>query len=150
MHAIAQARPEMGLVPGLIFTLRNRNAGVNVNQQNRLHPYYLIYIGLDGQVITDQSEPKRLLDLVRTTCRGVHLPWLDLCQVFNAETQDGRDMKRYSDLLGQAIRSMIDKKEEKDIDSLFSGTRTTALVHAIAGLEDFELVAFLVVKDAAP
>ena len=54
-------------------------------------------------------------------------------------------MKACSDLLSAAIRSMIDVKEEKDLDSLFSGGRTTALVNTIAGLDDFELVAFLVI-----
>jgi len=55
-------------------------------------------------------------------------------------------MKAYSDLLAQAIRSMVDSKEDRDIDSLFSGGRTTALVNTIAGLDDFELIAFLVIQ----
>ena len=55
-------------------------------------------------------------------------------------------MHHYSELLSSAIRSMIEVKEEKDIDSLFSGGRTTALVHTIAGLNDFELIAFVVVE----
>ncbi len=53
----------------------------------------------------------------------------------------------YSDLLGQAIRSMVEVKEDKDIDSLFSGVNTTALVDTIKGLDDFELIAFLVVQE---
>ena len=57
-------------------------------------------------------------------------------------------MGRYSDLLSQAIRSMIEVKEEKDLDSLFSGGRTTALTHTIAGLDDFELIGFLVIEDS--
>ena len=57
-------------------------------------------------------------------------------------------MERHSELLSAAIRSMIEVKEEKDIDSLFGGGRTSALVHTIAGLDDFELIAFLVVQDA--
>ena len=56
-------------------------------------------------------------------------------------------MKVCSDLLNAAIRSMIDVKEEKDLDSLFSGGRTTALVNTVAGLDDFELIAFLVVQE---
>ena len=52
----------------------------------------------------------------------------------------------YSQLLNQAIQSMILVKEEKDIESLFSGGKTTALVDTIAGLDDFELLAFLVVQ----
>ena len=72
-----------------------------------------------------------------------------VASLFNERTQDGRKMEHYSALLSAAIRSMIDVKEEKDLDSLFSGGRTTALVHTIAGLDDFELIAFLVIEEAA-
>lgn len=147
LHAIVSANETIGLRPGVIFTLRNRNSGVNINQHNRLHPYYLIYIGDDGQVIIDQTQVKPLLDLVRTSCKGQETPITSLCRAFNSETEDGRNMEKYSDLLGQAIHSMIEIKEDKDIDSLFSGVNTTALVDTIHGLDDFELISFLVVKE---
>ncbi len=146
MHAVVPAAPERGLLPGVIFTLRNLNQGVNVNQQNRLHPYYLVYINENGDVITNHTEVKRLLDLVRSACKGQNQPIPDVCQLFNQNTADGRNMLIYSDLLGKAIRSMIDVQEDKDLDSLFSGGRTTALVNTIAGLDDFELIAFLVIQ----
>ena len=147
MHAVVPARPAMGLHPGVIFALRNRNHAVNINQQNRLHPYYLIYISGDGQVIANHTEVKTLLDLVRSSCKGQPEPIQAVCRLFNQLTDEGRNMKACSDLLRTAIRSMIDVKEEKDLDSLFSGGRTTALVNTIAGLDDFELVAFLVVQE---
>ena len=147
MHAVVPAAPDRGLLPGVIFTLRNLNQGVNINQQNRLHPYYLVYIGLDGEVITNHTEVKSLLDLVRSACKGQSQPIAAIYQLFNQATQDGRNMQVYSDLLGKAIRSMIDVKEDKDLDSLFSGGSTTALVNTIAGLDDFELVTFLVIQD---
>lgn len=71
----------------------------------------------------------------------------EACRLFNRDTADGRQMQAYSDLLGQAIRSMIQVKEERDLDSLFTGGRTTALVNAIAGLDDFELITFLVIQE---
>ena len=148
MHAVIPARPEMGVHPGVIFTLRNRNPGVNINHHNRLHPYYLVYINREGEVIHDHTEVKRLLDLVRTCCKGQDKPILDVCQRFNQETADGRQMQFYSDLLGQSIRSMIEVKEEKDLDSLFSGGKTTALTDTISGLDDFELISFLVIQEA--
>ncbi|MEQ1530979.1 MAG: ATP-dependent helicase, partial [Methylococcales bacterium] len=146
MHAVVPAAPERGLLPGVIFTLRNLNQGVNVNQQNRLHPYYLVYISQNGDVITNHTEVKRLLDLVRSACKGQNQPIPDVCQLFNQITEDGRNMQVYSDLLGKAIRSMIDVQEDKDLDSLFSGGRTTPLVNTIAGLDDFELIAFIVIQ----
>jgi hypothetical protein len=149
LHAVVPAQPELGLVPGAIFALRNIHDTVNVNQQNRLHPYYLVYISNDGDIVADHTEVKRLLDLVRTCSKGQSSPIQAVCRLFNDQTQDGKNMGQYSDLLSTAIRSMIDVKEERDIDSLFSGGRTTALVHAIAGLDDFELIAFLVVQGGA-
>ncbi len=146
MHAIVPAQPELGLHPGVIFALKNIHDSVNVNQQNRLHPFYLVYIGDDGEIVADHTEVKRLLDLIRTSCKGQREPIRNVCRVFNERTDDGRQMGRYSDLLSSAIRSMIEVKEEKDIDSLFSGGRTTALTHTIKGLDDFELIAFLVIE----
>ena len=146
MHAVVDADPARGLAPGAIFALRNRNPGVNQKQQNRLHPYYLVYVGADGSVVARNTEVKRLLDLVRLACKDRGEPVPAACERFNVHTGDGRDMGTYSHLLAQGIRSMIDLKEEKDIDSLFSGTRTTALVQTISGLDDFELIAFLVVQ----
>jgi superfamily II DNA or RNA helicase len=146
LHAVVPAKREIGLMPGVIFTLRNRNTGVNINQHNRLHPYYLVYISNNGEVITDHTQVKQLLDLVRSGCKGLDAPVLEICQWFNRETNDGREMTRYSDLLGQAIRSMIEVKEDKDLDSLFTGTKTTALVDTIQGLDDFELISFLVIQ----
>ena len=145
MHAVVPAQPELGLQPGVIFALKNIYDSVNINQQNRLHPFYLVYVNDDGEVIADHTEVKRLLDLIRTSCKGQTEPMLEVCRIFNERTRDGQQMDRYSDLLSSAIRSMIRVKEEKDIDSLFSSGRTTALVHTIAGLNDFDLIAFVVV-----
>ncbi|EDT05619.1 helicase domain protein [Burkholderia ambifaria IOP40-10] len=152
LHAIVPANADLGLAPGVIFTLRNRNSGVNppanLPQHNRLHPYYLVYINNDGEVIHDHTEVKRLLDLARSCCKGQAEPIADACQRFNKATADGRKMQSYSDLLSKAIRSMIEVKEEKDLDSLFTGGKTTALTHTINGLDDFELIAFLVIQEA--
>jgi len=146
MHAVLPAAPERGLVPGAIFALRNRNESVNVNQLNRLHPYYLVYMGMDGETILPHTEVKRLLDLVRSVAKPCETPILEAYQPFNQRTQDGREMRIYSDLLTAAIRSIVQIKEEKDLDSLFSGQKTTALTGPANGLDDFELIAFLVVE----
>ncbi len=147
MHAVVPANPGGGLHPGAIFALRNREDGVNIDQLNRLHPYYLIYIGDDGEVVVRHTEVKRLLDLARQASKGRSAPIAELCKAFNAATKDGREMGHCSDLLDQAIRAMIEVKEEGDIDSLFIPGATTALVDTIRGLDDFELIAFLVVQN---
>ena len=150
MHAVVPAKPDLGMQPGIIFALKNIHDSVNINQQNRLHPFYLLCIGDDGQIVADHTEVKRLLDLIRASCKGRAKPLPDICRIFNKRTEDGRKMGRYSELLSSAIRSMIEVKEEKDIDSLFSRGRTTALTHTIEGLDDFELVAFLVIEGGGP
>jgi len=146
MHAVVEADPETGLEPGVIFTLRNRNHSVNIDQHNRLHPYYILYIDNGGEVIANHSEIKRLLDLIRSTCKGQSEPLAKVCRLFNERTDDGRDMQAYSSLLKDAISSIIDLNEDKDIDTLFSGEKTTALVDTIAGLDGFELINFLIVQ----
>ena len=132
----------------MIFTLRNRHAGAQLLQHNRLHPYYLVYINRAGVVVHDHTEVKRLLDLVRACCKGQDKPIAQVCELFNQETAEGRKMQVYLDLLGKAIRSMIEVKEEKDLDSLFTGGKTTALTNTISGLDDFELITFLVIQEA--
>lgn len=145
LHAVVPADPEKGLRPGALFVLRNINADEHLNRGNRLHPHYLVYLDDQGQVIADHTEVKRLLDLVRAGCRTRDEPAWEVCSVFNAATRDGAEMGQYSRLLTEAIRSMIDVTEERDLDSLFSPGHTTALVQTIAGLDDFELIAFLAI-----
>ena len=132
--------------PGVIYVLKNRNNGVNINNQNLLHPFYMVYIKHDGEVICDHLSPKNMLDNMRAACRGKSEPIKDLCKKFNKETKDGHDMSRYSDLLQQAINSIIEVKEESDIMSLFSFGETTVLRDEIKGLDDFELICFLMIQ----
>jgi len=147
MHAVVPASIEKGLNPGVIFVLKNIHDGVNVNQQNRLHPYYLVYINNAGEVLIDHTEVKKLLDLIRTSCKGISEPIQSICRLFNERTDDGKEMEEYSSLLSKAIQSMIKVKEEKDIDSLFKSDHTSALEQVVAGLDKFELIAFLVIQE---
>lgn len=144
LHAVVPATEENP--EGVIFVLRNINNSINIDNQNRIHPFYMVYIGVDGEIVCDYLNPKKLLDTVRLLCRGKSEPILTLCEKFNKETDDGRNMEEVSQLLSDAINSIIDVKEESDIDSLFSTGGTSALMSQISGLDDFELICFLVVK----
>lgn len=144
LHAVVPATEE--LPEGVIFVLRNVNNSVNIDNQNRIHPFYMVYISQDGDVICDYLNPKQLLDDVRLLCRGKSEPIKEVYAKFNEETDDGRNMAEMSELLSMAIDSIIDTKEESDIDSLFSAGGTSALMSNISGLSDFELICFLVVK----
>ncbi|QNU67937.1 DEAD/DEAH box helicase family protein [Ruminiclostridium herbifermentans] len=131
---------------GVIYVLKNIDGGINIDNQNRLHPFYMVYISENGDVVCDHLSPKQMLDTMRYLCRGKTEPDVKLCKLVNSETKDGRDMSKYSELLGEAINSIIDVKEESDIDSLFHQGGTTALLSNITGLDDFELICFIVVK----
>ena len=144
LHAVVPATEENP--EGVIFVLRNINNSVNIDNQNRIHPFYMVYISLDGEMVCDYLNPKKLLDTIRLLCRGKSEPVMPLCAKFNVETDDGRNMKEVSQLLSDAINSIIDVKEESDIDSLFSAGGTSALMNEVSGLDDFELICFLVVK----
>ena len=144
LHAVVPATEE--LPEGVIFVLKNINDSVNVDNRNRIHPFYMVYISTDGEIICDYLNPKKLLDDVRLLCRGKNRPISEVYERFNRETDDGRNMADMSELLSEAINSIIDVKEESDIDSLFSAGGTSALMSAVSGLDDFELICFLVVK----
>lgn len=144
LHAVVPATED--LPEGVIFVLRNINNSVNIDNQNRIHPFYMVYIGIDGEIICDYLNPKKMLDDIRLLCRGKNEPIKYLCQQFNEETDDGRDMVEMSELLSEAIESIINSKEESDIDSLFSAGGTSALMSSVSGLDDFELICFLVIK----
>lgn len=133
--------------PGVIYILKNRNNAVNIGHQNLLHPFYMVYLSDEGDTIINHLSPKKLLDIMRLSCKGKTEPIIELCRQVNRETQNGRKMSHYSDLLGKAVASIVEQKEQSDIDSLFSFGETTALVGDIRGLDDFELICFLIIKE---
>lgn len=133
----------------MIFALRNVNAVGDINRGNRLHPHYLVYLDADGNVLADHTEAKHLLDLLRAGCRPYDAPVTEVTSIFNDATSEGAEMDKYSELLTSAIRTMIDVTDERDIDSLFTSGPTTALTQSIAGIDDFELTAFIAVVDPA-
>lgn len=144
MNAVVKATEE--LPSGVIYVLRNIKNEVNINSQNRLHPFYMVYMSEEGDVIIDHLSPKEMLDSFRLLCKGKKEPDKELCAKFNSETDDGRKMDKYSDLLGDAIASIIEVKDESEMDSFLSGKQMSFLSETINGLDDFELISFLVIK----
>lgn len=131
---------------GVIFVLKNISDNIKTDDQNRIHPFYMVYMRADGEVVCDYLNPKKLLDVMHLMCRGKTEPDLILCEKFNKETDYGRNMSEVTQLLSEAIESIIDVKAESDIDSLFSSGGTSALMAEVDGLDDFEIICYLVVK----
>ncbi len=144
LHAVVPASEENPA--GVIYVLKNRTDSVNIDHQNRLHPFYMVYIGNDGEVICDHLSPKQMLDKMRFLCKGKTEPIPEAYKPFNKETRDGKNMSQYSKLLGDAIASIIEVKEASDIDSFLGGGQVSFLSNEIKGLDDFELICFLVVR----
>lgn len=140
IHAVVR-----GDKPGVIFVLKNVNENINIDQQNRLHPFYMVYVGMDGTVISNHLQPKDTLDIMRHLAKGKNIPDDIACRMFNKDTKDGRNMDKVSHLLEDSIASIIDKKDEGDIDSFFGSGQTTFLSGGFSGLDDFELICFMVV-----
>jgi hypothetical protein len=144
LHAVVPASADCP--PGVVYVLKNRDNSVNIDRKNRLHPFYLVYISDDADVVVNHLQPKELLDCMRYLCKGKSAPDKELCREFNRITRDGKNMQHYSDLLSDAISSIITVKEESDIDSFLSGVQGSLFTEEIKGLDDFELICFLVIK----
>jgi len=144
LHAVVPSGD--GAPAGTIFILKNRNTHIDANSRNLLHPFYMVYVCDDTSVHIDHLQPKKLLDTLRQLSKGNSSPDLILCGEFNAETKNGKDMKKYSSLLYDAVKSIVSINEESAIDSLFTDGGTTALADKVDGLDDFELVCFIIVK----
>ena len=148
LHAVTSSTQDMPA--GVVFVLKNRSGSVNINNQNRLHPFYMVYISKDGEIICDHLSPKQMLDKMRYLCKGKTQPIPELYRAFNKETHDGRNMNKVSHLLGEAIASIIEVKNESDISNFLGGVQMSFLADEIKGLDDFELVCFLIVRDEPP
>ena len=144
LHAVVPATEESPV--GVVFVLKNRHNEVNIDHKNRLHPFYMVYISESKDVVINHLSPKELLDRMRFLCKGKRAPDMDICREFNRLTRDGKNMKQYSELLGDAITSIIATKQESDIDSFLSGVQGSLFTNEIRGLDDFELICFLVIK----
>ena len=145
LHAVVRGNAQTPA--GTIFVLKNRTAGVNIDHKNQLHPFYMVYICDDGEVQVDHLHPKELLDKMRLICKQVSKPDVELCHAFNKETRDGLRMGKYSELLSKAINSIISVKEQSDVDSFLEGFAGELFEEHYVGLDDFELICFLVIKN---
>lgn len=146
MHTVCKKDIEKGINEGVIFVLKNINNDVNIDNTNQLHPFYLVYIQEDGTILSNHLNVKNTLDILRAISKGNDVALKEVYEPFNIETDDGKKMDKYSALLNNSIESILNVKDEKDVDSLFTAGGTTALINNIKGLADFELITFIVVK----
>jgi len=150
LYGVVPASVESGVIqPGTIYCLRQRNDDPGSESVNALQPYFLVYVRDSGEVRYNFTSPKQILEIFRALCQGKDQPYVDLCKLFDTDTSDGRDMRRYSDLLDAAIRAIAAQSEKKNLGNLFTG-RGGKLVDSSSlpkTSHDFDLVSWLVIVD---
>jgi hypothetical protein len=138
---------EIEIPPGIIFCLRAEGAAAaKVTESGYpLAPHYLVHVGDDGAVLLPYTQAKRILDRLKRLSLGRDLPDAGACASFDKSTRFGEDMKHAQRLLSASVASVVGKSEERAVASLFSPGGTHAIKGEFAGINDFEVVAYLVV-----
>lgn len=132
--------------PGVIFLLRQVKGVKESKDKNALTPYYLVYISEDEEVKLNYIQSKKILDYYQKLCSGKKKVFRNLVESFDRETDNGRQMDKYSQLLKESIENIIGKKQETGVRSLFTKGGTSPVKNNIEGLEEFELISFLILK----
>lgn len=134
------------ITPGVIFLLRQISGTTENLEKNPLSPYYLVYIGEDGEVKFSYMKSKTVLDYYKKLCLGKKEVLNELVKEFNFDTNDGKNMSKYSELLVETIEDILGKKQETGVKSLFNKGGTAVVKKDINGLEEFELITFLIIR----
>jgi hypothetical protein len=136
--------------PGVVFCLRAESEAAQkaVEAGYPLRPHFLVHVGDDGEVLLPYTQARTILDRLKRVCLGRTLPDAGACNRFDRSTLDGADMGRMQALLAGAVASVAGKSEERAVASLFKPGGTHALKGEFAGIDDFEVVAFVVVLPA--
>ena len=133
------------LEPGAIFCLKDMAGKVNVDPSYALAPYYLLYISEDGTVKQNVAQSKRVLDILKNQCTQNQKLNPQTLEKFSETTNAGRNMSRYRELLETAVNSITQKSDEKGMESLFKRGGTTFSKDTFQGINDFEVVGWLVI-----
>lgn len=143
--------PEAAIPPGIIFCLRAETeaAARSFDAGYPLAPLAMVHVGDDGAVLLPFTQAKTILDRLKRLCAGRDLPDAGACDRFDRATRQARDMKHARGLLAAAVASVSGKKEERAVASLFSPGGTHAIQGEFGGINDFEVMAFLVILPEA-
>ena len=116
-----------------------------ITAKRPLYPNYLVYVGNDGNIVLPCTKARDILTLMRRSM--MPLDKADaIAKEFSAESSRGKNMQSQVDLLEQAVESIADVKLGQDLDSLFRPGTTSLGSADIRGLQDFELLGFVVVR----
>ncbi|GGJ57342.1 hypothetical protein GGR02_001957 [Anoxybacillus voinovskiensis] len=132
---------------GVIFCLKQINHFTTTHEQNTLHPYYLVYMKENGEVLYNHVHVKKILDLYRSLCHGKNEIENRLYAAFYEETKNGKEMGVYKQLLEQAVEEIVGKIDQHATLNIFSlGNLDQLMTTANTNLQDFEIVSYLIIK----
>ncbi len=144
MYAIAKSNIDEA-EKGVIFCLKQISQEIKPSEHNPLNPYFLVYIKDNGEVLLNFIQSKKILDLYKKVCSGENKVYSELIAQFNTETNEAKDMRKFTNFLEKTVENIVGKEEEKGLESLFSFGETS-LNNSIQNMDDFELISFLVIK----
>lgn len=144
MYAVAKSNIEEA-ERGVIFCLKQINEEIKPSEFNTLNPYFLVYVKESGEVLLNFIQSKKILDIYKKVCLGENTLFPDLISEFNRETNNAKDMSKFTNFLEKTVENIVGKEEEKGLDSLFSFGETV-LNNSVQNMDDFELISFLVIK----
>lgn len=138
---------EAEIAPGIIFCMRAEGEAAKRSAEAGypLGAQYLVHVGDDGTVLLPYTQAKQILDRLKRLCLGRELPDVGACARFDKTTKQGEDMRAAQRLLAAAVASVVGKKEERAVASLFTPGGTHAMKSEFAGINDFEVIAWLAV-----
>lgn len=144
MYAIAKSNIDEA-ERGVIFCLKQVNEDIKPSEYNTLNPYFLVYVKEDGEVLLNFIQSKKILDIYKKVCIGEKELYPALIAEFNKDTNNAKDMSKFTNFLERTVENIVGKEEEKGLDSLFSFDETI-LNNSVQNMDDFELISFLVIK----
>lgn len=100
-----------------------------------------------GEVQLNFTQAKKILDLFKKLSIGRSQPSGRALAQFNAATRGGADMSKYQALLARAVAAITGRAEEKGVESLFQRGGTVLSKDSFKGIDDFEVISYLVVVD---
>jgi hypothetical protein len=141
--------PEADIEPGVVFCLRAVGEAARRLAQDSypLTPHYLVHVGAGGDstIVLPYTQAKAILDRLKRLCSGAADLDSPACAHYDRMTKSGEDMRIAQRQLAAAIASIIGKSEARAVESLFQPGGTHAFAGEFAGMDDFEVEAFLVV-----
>ena len=152
LYAVTTPQKHSGksIDPGVIFCLKQIGETKGNEKLNPIHPYYLVYISNESTVSIGFTNPKQILGHLSALCVGKMTPNPDLCNRFNKETTNGRNMKVYDNLLQEGLDS-IRKEYSRSVNDQLDASGADFLLPSaeeqITETTEFELITWLVIKE---